>query len=352
MVVGAMVPNSYLIQPDEPILITGASGFIGGKVVAQLLKLGFRNLCCLVRPGSSLSSLEALGAGDRLKVVRGNLLSKEDCLNITKGVAVVIHLAAGRGEKSFPDAYMNSVVTTRNLLDAVITHGKLKRFVNVSSFAVYSNRNKPRRKVLDESCPMESDPHVRGEAYCYAKVRQDELVMEYGKTSGLPYVIVRPGYVLGTVRHAISGRVGIDTFGPFLHMGGSNRIPFTFVDNCADAVILAALRAGIDGEVFNVVDDDLPTSRSFLRQYKRKVRNFRSIYVPHFMSYLLCRVWEKYSSWSEEQLPPAFNVSRWHANWKKTEYSNEKIKRTLGWVPKVPMSQSLDIFFEGCRAGK
>ena len=58
-------------------------------------------------------------------------------------------------------------------------------------------------------------------------------------------------------------------FGIFLHLGGSNPIPFTYVDNCADAIVLAGLTPGVDGEVFNVVDDNLPTSRQFLRLYKQ-----------------------------------------------------------------------------------
>jgi len=53
--------------------------------------------------------------------------------------------------------------------------------------------------------------------------------------------------------------------------------------------------AGVDGEIFNVVDDDLPSSRGFLRQYKRKVKRFRSVYVPHIASYAICSGWEWYS---------------------------------------------------------
>ena len=117
-------------------------------------------------------------------------------------------------------------------------------------------------------------------------------------------------------------RVGIGTFGIFLHLGGANTIPFTFVDNCVDAIVLAGLTKGVDGEVFNVVDDDLPSSRRFLRLYKRNVRHFRSIYLPHVVSYALCSLWEAYSSWSEGQLPPAYNRRGWHAYWKKTRYSN------------------------------
>ena len=51
--------------------------------------------------------------------------------------------------------------------------------------------------------------------------------------------------------------MGIDTFGFFIHLGGSNQLPLTDVDNCAEAVVLAGLKPGVDGEIFNVVDDDL-----------------------------------------------------------------------------------------------
>ena len=116
------------------------------------------------------------------------------------------------------------------------------------------------------------------------------------KKYGIPYVIVRPGSVYGPGKEAIPGRVGIDTFGIFMHLGGSNKIALTYVDNCAEAIVLAGIMKGIDGEVFNIVDDDLPSSRRFLSLYKRNVKRFKSIYVPHALSYFLCYLWEKYSA--------------------------------------------------------
>jgi nucleoside-diphosphate-sugar epimerase len=349
---GALDERSFLAGRDDLILITGANGFLGPRVVASLLDLGFRNLRCFVRPTSETAKLSALVGGRndaRVEVMRGNLLSPEDCLAATEDVAVIYHLAAGRGEKSFPDAFLNSVVTTRNLLEAARIHRRLLRFVNVSSFAVYDNMAQRAAKVLDETCPVEQPAHRRGEAYCFAKIGQDQIVREYGEKFAIPYVIVRPGYVYGPGKQAISGRVGIDTFGVFLHLGGSNTVPLTYVENCADAIALAGLAKGVDGEVFNVVDDDLPSSRGFLRQYKKNVKRFSSVYLPHAASFALCWLWEWYSVWSEEQLPPVFNRSRWYANWKKTRYSNEKLKSRVGWSQKVPTATGLARYFEGCR---
>jgi nucleoside-diphosphate-sugar epimerase len=339
--------SASLAGPDDLILVTGAGGFIGGRLVARLLDLGFRRVRCLARQPFDAGRFN--GHAARVEVLQGNLLSREDCAAAARDAAVVFHLAAGRGEKSYPDAFLNSVVTTRNLLDATAAHGALRRFVNVSSFAVYSNVGKPRRGVLDESCPVEARPDLRGDAYSFAKVKQDEIVAEYGRERGLPYVIVRPGYVYGPGREGITGRVGVSTFGIFMHLGGSNTIPFTFVDNCVEAIVRAGITKGVDGHVFNVVDDELPSSRRFLRQYKQHVRPFRSIYVPHAASYALCGLWEWYSDWSEGQLPPVFNRRSWHAYWKSTRYSNEKIKTLLGWTQPVPTAEAFDRYFRSCR---
>src|SRR6266705_1192192 len=348
-----MAADAFIVGPDDPVLVTGAAGFIGSRVVEALLDRGFRKLLCLVRPSSDVARIEAIAtrrAGTaRIQVIQGNLLSREYCTTVTRDAAVIFHLAAARGEKSFPDAFLNSVVTTRNLLEACLRHRCVRRFVNVSSFAVYTNTQKRRRCGLDESCPVEKHPELRGDAYCFAKVKQDEIVAEDGKRFGLAYVIVRPGYVYGPGNEGITGRVGVGTFGLFLHLGGSNTIPFTYVDNCVDAITLAGLKKGIDGEVFNVVDDDLPSSKQFLHLYKQNVRRFKSIYVPHVISYALCALWENYSSWSEGQLQPVFNRRGWHAFWKKTRYSNEKVKTSLGWTPAVPTTEGLTIYLRSCR---
>src|SRR5713226_5874188 len=140
--------DPFIVGRDDLILVTGATGFIGSRLVENLLDRGFRNLRCFARPSSEVARLEAIAGRRReearIEVIKGNLLSREDCTTATKDVAVIFHLAAGRGEKSFPDAFLNSVVTTRNLLEASLRHQCLRRFVSISSFAVYTNTQKPR----------------------------------------------------------------------------------------------------------------------------------------------------------------------------------------------------------------
>ena len=344
--------DTFVVGPDDRILVTGASGFIGARVIENLLTRGFRNLVCLVRPSSDLTQLEAITKcwpAARIDLIKGNLLSRSDCEAACRGVLLILHLAAGTGEKSYPNAFMNSVVTTRNLLDASIGNAHLRRFVLVSSFAVYNNRQ--RSRCLDESCPIEDRPALR-DAYCYAKVKQEQLVAEYAKNLAIPYVVVRPGSVYGEGKSQITSRVGLGTFGFFLHLGGSNTIPLTYVDNCAEAIVLAGIVGGVDGEAFNVVDDNLPSSRQFLRAYKANVTRFRSLYVPHPISYALCYCWERYSRWSKGQLPPSFSRSRWYIEWKPTRYSNEKLKNLLGWTVKVSTQEGLHRYFQKAAHGE
>lgn len=340
-------PQMQMIAGQEdPILVTGANGFIGSWVVRYLLARGFKRIRCLTRATSSRANLDRIRAefpASGLEVVNGNLLSRDVCAKATDGVAVVYHLAAGV-EKTFPGCFLNSAVTTRNLLDAVTMAGTVRRFVNISSLAVYSNAQLRRGAVLDETCPIDIQLVERYDPYAYGKAKQDEIVREYGRLHGLPYVIVRPGITFGPGKAKIPGRVGIDTFGVFLHLGLGNRMPLTYVENCAEAIVSAGLTPGVEREEFNVVDDDLPRSREFLRRYKRKVRRIWTIPVPYSVFYLFNFAWEKYSDWSDGQLPPVFNRRTCEAYYKGQSFSNQKVKVLLGWRPRVAMSEALDRF--------
>jgi nucleoside-diphosphate-sugar epimerase len=341
------VNSEYIASPDDRILVTGSNGFIGVKVVGMLLQYGFSELRCFVRPSSELDrlqkTLDHFDAGTSVELITGDLLSREDCGKAAEDVSVIYHLAAGI-EKSFAGAFMNSALATRNLLDAFLQHGQPKRFVNVSSFSVYSNLSLKRGTLLDETCPLEDSPQERFDAYGFGKLKQEELVKEYGNKYKLPYVIVRPGAVFGPGKRDLSGRVGIDTFGFFIQVGGSSPLPLSYVDNCAEAIVLAGLKPGIDGEIFNIVDDESLTRRQFLAAYNKSVKPFMSVRVPYFVAYAMCLLWEKYSKWSKGQLPPAFNRRRCAAEWKENRFSNEKLRQRLGWKPRVNIEKAMASF--------
>lgn len=338
--------EDYIISPTDKILVTGSNGFIGAKVVECLLEYGFSNIRCFVRPSSKLDRLEKAlkryPGVENVEFACGDLLSRENCKTAAQGVSAIFHLAAGF-DKSFAGAFMNSVLATRNLLDAFLEFGNPMRFVNVSSFAVYSNLKLKRGALLDESCDLEDNSQERYDAYGFGKIKQEELVREYGKTRGLPYVILRPGAVFGPGKTDLSGRVGINTFGFFIHLGGANQLPLTYVDNCAEAIVLAGIKPGIDGEILNVVDDEPMSSRKFFSARKRAKKLF-SISIPYPLAYAFCSLWENYSKRSKGQLPPVFNRRRCAAEWKGNHYSNEKVHRLLGWRPRVKMAEAMNCF--------
>ena len=337
----------WMIKKSDKILITGAAGFIGSKVVQTLLTYGFTNLRCFVRPTSNIAILQSImkeSGSEEAEIFRGNLLSCDDCVQAVGDVAVIYHLAAGI-DKTYPGCFLNSVVATRNLLEAAIREKTLQRFVNTSSIAVYSNEKIKCGGLLDETCEVDTKLLERHEPYTYGKAKQDELVLEYAQRHHLPYVIVRPSVVFGPGKAKITDRIGTDIFGVFLHLGLKNIIPLTYVDNCAEAIALAGLTEGIEGQIFNIVDDDLPRSREFLKLYKRNVRHIFSIPVSYRLWFFFNILWEKYSEWSEEQLPPLFNRRTCAIYWKGNTYSNRKAKDLLGWEPKVGMDEALGRFF-------
>jgi nucleoside-diphosphate-sugar epimerase len=258
------------------------------------------------------------------------------------GVEVIYHLAGGTDAKSFEAADREAVSPMKNLLDAVMHCGKPVRFVHVSSFSVYSNLALRAGSLLDETCPVENDPKVRGEPYAYAKIAQEQLLKRY---SPIPYVIVRPGAIYGPGNADISGRVGMWKAGLFLHLGDSNLLPLTYVSNCADAIVLAGVRGGTEGEAFNIVDDQLVTSKEFLRMYRRHVGNMRCIEVPKALSYCLFTGIGMAASLLHRREACKYNRKRWSAHWKGNTYSNVKARRLLQWAPQVSTEEGLQRYF-------
>jgi nucleoside-diphosphate-sugar epimerase len=117
------------------------------------------------------------------------------------------------------------------------------------------------------------------------------------------------------------------------------------VTNCAEAIVLAGLTEGVDGHVLNVIDDDLPTGKQFMAEYQKHVGPMSYLSVPYPVFYLFCCLWERYSRWSEGQLPPAFNRRRCSAYWKGNRYSNRRLKELTGWRPRVSFRQAAPEYF-------
>ena len=210
---------------------------------------------------------------------------------------MIYHLAAGIGEKSYPDAFMNSVVTTRNLLDASAA-ARAAAAICAGQFVhcVLKPARSPMGGFWTNRAPSRNIPSSAAKPIASRRSSKSKSSLSTARITGFRMSLVRPGSVYGAGNAEITGRVGIDTFGLFLHLGGSNTIPFTYVDNCAEAIVLAGLVKGVDGEAFNVVDDDLPSSRQFLRLYKKNVKTLQiSLCAPRCQLCVLLSVGEVFA---------------------------------------------------------
>jgi nucleoside-diphosphate-sugar epimerase len=325
------------------VLITGAAGFLGKELIKRFAADGDVTVRAHVRSLGTAQDVRALlaAAGERHEIAAANLLNKNDLRELVAGCDVVVHSAAGmRGAPA--DMYLNTVVATRNLLDAV-NGSSVRRVVLIGSFAVYGTRELPSGGLVDETTPLEPQLAER-DGYCVAKLHQEELAREYAAKATWDLVVLRPGVIYGPGAAGISNRIGSSMFGWFLHLGGSNPIPLAYVENVADAAAVVARQPSAANSTFNVHDDDLPTSRQFLRRYKREVGPMRSIWVPYPALLLISHVVQRYHRWSKGQLPAAFTPYFTASLYRKRRFSNARLK-SLGWTPRVGTDEGLRRMF-------
>jgi nucleoside-diphosphate-sugar epimerase len=332
------------------ILVTGAGGFLGVNVVERLLTHGHREIRCFLRDKSKAARLETLAAanpGCDLEIFYGNLKSKADCARAVADADVVIHLAAGL--KGAPaELFVDSVVTARNLLEALGARTEpaiaQTRVVLVSSFGVYGVVPLGRGAQVDESTPLEQHPERR-DPYSHSKLRQEQLVREYQQKLGFELVVMRPGVIYGPGGGAFSNRVGIQVGPVFVHMGGSNLLPLSYVENCAEAIVIAATHRDAAGQVYNVHDDEMPTAAQYLQAYKKNVKNLRSVWLPYIATRFLAGRLEGYHRRSQGQLPAIITRYKAAAAWGGNTFSNAKL-RGLGWRPIVSTQDGMMRTFE------
>lgn len=323
------------------VLVTGANGFLGVAVVERLLARGATGIRCLVRAGSDRRRLDAVLArhpGADVEIANGSLSSTEAAAKLIEGAPLVLHLAAAlKGPPA--DMFLGTVVATKHLLEAIAASAHKPKVVLISSFGVYGLADAPKGHLLDETTPVEPHPERR-DHYSHVKRRQEQLFFDYGARHGLRFCVLRPGVIYGPGGGAFSSRVGIALPGMFLFLGGKNLLPLSYVDNCADAICIAAERARYDGDVYNILDDDLITCDEYLRRYQAEVGPIRVVRSPYFATMLLSRAVEWYYRYSRGQLPAIFTPYKTRTMWKGNRFSNAKL-HTLGFSPIVSTEEGL-----------
>jgi peptidoglycan/xylan/chitin deacetylase (PgdA/CDA1 family)/nucleoside-diphosphate-sugar epimerase len=331
------------------VLVTGAAGFLGRTLIERLVVHGYTDIRCNVRRQADISRLEPLFERYphvRLEYCVGNLRYRDDAARAVDNVQLIFHLAAGK-KGTAADLFLDSVVSSRNLLDAVADRKPL-RIVLVSSFGVYGVAGLRRGTQINEQTVLEPHPEWR-DHYSFAKLRQEQLFWEYQRRNGFELVVLRPGVIYGPDGGHFSNRVGLTIGNWQLHFGGGNLLPLSYVDNCAEALVIAGTHQRAAGEVYNVHDNELPTCREYLRAYKKNVTKIRSISVPYFAVQLLASVVAKYNRYSKGQLPAILTPYKAATQWGGNRFNNSKL-RSIGWEQLVTTTEGLRRSFAAFRS--
>lgn len=243
------------------ILVTGANGFVGKAVCAELAARGFE-VTAAVRAASAAGAANANRAMQIVSV--GNIGADTDWSAALSGCSSVIHLAARAHilNDTVADPLLafreTNVAGSLQLLRCAVRAG-VKRFVFVSSVGVNGNTN---------TRPFtESDMPLPAEAYAVSKLEAEQALTREAAASGIELVIVRPPLVYGPECPGNFLRLlKLLSSGLPLPFGAMrNRRSFVGVWNLADFLVTCAVSGQGAGEVFLISDMEDVTLPDLLR---------------------------------------------------------------------------------------
>lgn len=316
------------------LLVTGATGFLGRHVVAAAVERG-HEVRALVRAGTR-SLPDGWDGHSAIEVARGDLRNRANLPAVVGGIDCVIHLAASKAGDLY-EQLGGTVIATENLLDAMVNLG-VNNIVLTSSFAVYEYLHQMAWTRLDEGSALADEPGNRDE-YCQTKLFQEQLVREYARANDWRLVVLRPGVVFGR-ENLWTARLGA-TIGDrwCIRIGSFAPLPLTYVENCADAVVRGAEYSGNEQElIVNIVDDHLPSQRTYLRSVRHHIgAGLRIVPLPWWIHRAIARlawVTSEVAFKGRAKVPGVLVPSKIHARCKPRRYDNTRAKSQLGWNPR------------------
>ncbi|MBK9257572.1 MAG: NAD(P)-dependent oxidoreductase [Saprospiraceae bacterium] len=283
----------------KKVLITGATGFIGGFIVRECLSRGYE-VTATVRKSSDTSGLKGLD----IKLIEWNF---EDILQMTESLQYhqfeyIIH-NAGLTKSPEPKAYWKVNTTYLDNLLCAIKNAKIniQKFVFISSLASYGPADFQKNGILDSN----SVPHPVTN-YGRSKLDSENLLIN---SKDIPWVILRPTAVYGPMEKDLFNvfetiNKGIELVAGF----GKQKLTFIYVKDLAK-MIVDAMSSDVKHKGYFVTDGQSYEGKYFNSLIKKHLsKKTVSIRLPIFVIKGVAYVSEKVSALSGKY--PSLNIEK------------------------------------------
>lgn len=237
------------------VLVTGATGFIGGNLVRELLRSGYQ-VRALVRPGSDRRNLDGLD----IEVVSGDLGDKFSLSAALEGCEGLFHVAAAYTfwTKNPADIYQTNVTGTENILSAAMETGVKKVVYTSSECTLKIGANGRPGDEAELVNPDELSGH-----YKRSKGIAERLALRFYR-EGLPLVVVNPTTPIGPydIKPTPTGRIIVDFMNKRMPACVNTGLNVVAVEDVAKGHILA-MEKGRIGERYLLGGRNLTLSEIF-----------------------------------------------------------------------------------------
>lgn len=238
----------YTGNMKNTILVTGAAGFLGGRVAKHFAQIGEQyTVIATSRRTERKDELESYGCA----FIAGDLCNMDFCDTITQNVTTVIHCAAlSAPYGNYQHFHHSNVLATQTLLNASIKNG-VKKFIFISTPSIYFNYSD--RFDVKESDPL---PSKMVNAYAATKLQAEQLVLAKNTTQ-FKTIALRPRAIIGAEDTVIFPRV-LEAYNQKrlrIIGNGENVCDMTCAYNVIEA-IRCAIHANDEayGEAYNITD--------------------------------------------------------------------------------------------------